>query len=353
MLQLKAAHRSLAERAESFRQDAMDAKTQDGQSSLQLHNIEYEAAQHGKEVKSCKAFTSAYADADLALPDGEMGGADIADDATPHQLQLQRLTKELKQRQELQAQEAALKTTRSAVGDDLEGQRSALRRLGQQLQALGTAGKQLASSLEGPESNATSALLSGGAAVAATAPLLPVPLYVLYSQVCVPRVCSTKDVDQHDHVSQAIAAKSAHELDMTVVVDGQAPESASNALITTDAADEMVWVARCFQVHLHPPSDPPPAHRAAAADAPRQPAPGCGVCLSAGPAIGHRSPHRPPACPGAARALPRGRWPAVPQPDPCRHGVECGTCGSTIQVPFSVQRRGYCAPDTLSRILCG
>lgn len=182
LLQLKAAHRSLAERTESFRQDAMDAKTQDGQSSLQLHNIEYEAAQHGKEVKSCKAFTSAYADTDLAMPsaaDDEMADAD----ATPHQLELQRLTKELKQRQQLQAQEAALKNTRSSVGDDLESQRAALRRLGQQLNALGSAGKQLASSLEGLEGGASQGLLGGVASVAATAPLLPVPLYVLYSQV--------------------------------------------------------------------------------------------------------------------------------------------------------------------------
>ncbi len=189
LLQLKDAHKSLAERLEQFRQRTRDSKTQDGKSSLQLYNIEYEAAQHNKEVKSCRAFTSAYGDDKLALPHMDefiaRAPIEMRDDDTiaPHNLELERLTHELEERQQLQTQEAKLHATRSRVGDELEEQRSKLRRLGQQLQAVGAAGQALVGSLLLEEGGETHTLLRGGVTVAAKAQLLPVPLYVLYSQV--------------------------------------------------------------------------------------------------------------------------------------------------------------------------
>ena len=65
VLELKAAHRRLCESAEALREATSEAKSQLDAGALQLQNLLYEQQHYEKEIKGCRAFRSAYTDAQV------------------------------------------------------------------------------------------------------------------------------------------------------------------------------------------------------------------------------------------------------------------------------------------------
>lgn len=179
LLQLREHHKQATLQVERVKDDTAGYKTKLDHFSQQLHNLLYEKQYYEKEVLSCRSFQSAVSDEQVSLialdeflqsaPAEHTKG--LGGDA--HKLMLSRLTFELNQRkqlsqrllelQKLQQQEATHLGNRKAGIDDLQVRLKGLQQATTPLQEV------LAPSLAFREQNKT-------------ADLLPLPLYIIYSQ---------------------------------------------------------------------------------------------------------------------------------------------------------------------------
>lgn len=204
LLKLKGAYRMLAESAEGHRNAAADTKTTYGQSSLQLHNIQYEGTHYGKEIRSCQNFKSSYTAEEIGLTPLEEfletpAGAEFADaeKRDEHQLMLARLTHEWQQRQALVQQQEELRGRKQAMLEGLHGRRKVLAGLMGQLKSLASAAQPISASLEIQGQRLSQ--------MDPSVELLPLPLYIIFSQ--------------------AIAAQQAFGLPVTATVSGSLSEA--------------------------------------------------------------------------------------------------------------------------------
>ncbi|KAI8475050.1 MAG: Fms-interacting protein-domain-containing protein [Monoraphidium minutum] len=182
LLALRQRYRAAALGSEAAREAAAAAKSGLDQRVLQLHNLLYEKQYYEKEVLSCTNFRSAVPDADICLiPEPEFlaaaaaaGGAP-ADEAAAdgHKRMLARLAHELGTRKALTRDLAAARSEREAEAAAAAARKGALDALQAGLRGLEDAGRPLAAAL-GPRAEARAA--------AAAAGLLPLPLWVVYSQ---------------------------------------------------------------------------------------------------------------------------------------------------------------------------
>ena len=182
LLQLKEDSRKKALEAEGHREETAQFKGRLEQAHLQLQNLLYEKEYYEKEIHACQSYQSAFSDEQIGLVPVEEFKAtpqqlnEIGTD--PHKLMLLRLHHENEKRkglvQELDKRKKEKATTRQAV----DRKRKVLEDLQQQLQGLEETAKPLQTIL------APHLSLRG---MARSADLLPLPLYIIYSQLAAVR----------------------------------------------------------------------------------------------------------------------------------------------------------------------
>lgn len=180
LLQLKEDGRAQALEAEAHREETAQFRARLEQAHLQLQNLLYEKEYYDKEIHACASFRSAFADEQIGLVPAEEFLAQASKEVLavagphPHQLMLQRLSHELTQRKALVAKLETLKKAKASTRQDVDRKRKVLDDLQQQLQGLEEVAKPLQTIL------APHLSLRG---MARNAELLPLPLYIIYSQL--------------------------------------------------------------------------------------------------------------------------------------------------------------------------
>jgi THO complex subunit 5 len=135
--------------------------------ALALHNLVYEQQYYDKEIASCRAFRSAVAE--------EQIGSDAPPCGANHDAELARLTAELQARKALKAQLASLEARRAAEQERRAAAQALVDDLRAHLTAVSATSKPLLDR----------SLPAGGSAIKddrEAAELLPLPLYIIYSQ---------------------------------------------------------------------------------------------------------------------------------------------------------------------------
>lgn len=184
LLHLKEDSRRLAFRAEDQREETSKFRTRLEQAHLQLQNLLYEKEYYDKEIHQCQNFRFKHPGSAISLvpvqqflqsasPDVL---AQIGDDS--HKLMLGRLHDELNQRKEMVAKLEDLRQARAATRQEVDKRKRTLDDLQQQLQGLEETAKPLQTIL------APHLSLRG---FARNADLLPLPLYIVYSQLAAVR----------------------------------------------------------------------------------------------------------------------------------------------------------------------
>ncbi|EFJ49290.1 hypothetical protein VOLCADRAFT_120782 [Volvox carteri f. nagariensis] len=184
LLQLKEESRKLAFRAEDQREETCKFKNRLEQAHLQLQNLLYEKEYYEKEIHECQNFRFKHPDSAIGLVSTEQFLqsasldvlAQIGDDA--HKLMLERLHDELNQRKAMVSQLEELRKARAVTRQEVEKRKRTLDDLQQQLQGLEDTAKPLQTIL------APHLSLRG---FARSADLLPLPLYIVYSQLAAVR----------------------------------------------------------------------------------------------------------------------------------------------------------------------
>ncbi|GIL44794.1 hypothetical protein Vafri_2281 [Volvox africanus] len=184
LLQLKEESRKLAFRAEDQRDETSKFKTRLEQAHLQLQNLLYEKEYYEKEIHECQNFRFKHSDGAIGLVPTEqfLGSASpevlarIGDDS--HMLMLERLYDELNQRKAMVSKLNDLRKARAATRQEVDKRKRTLDDLQQQLQGLEDTAKPLQTIL------APHLSLRG---FARSADLLPLPLYIVYSQLAAVR----------------------------------------------------------------------------------------------------------------------------------------------------------------------
>lgn len=197
VLQLKDSNKSLSMHTEELRASTSDKKNEIDQSNLQLQNLQYEKQYYEREIRACNSFASAFSDEQIGL----MSVQDFMKCAPreltegiendEHKLMLNRLAHELQLRKELVSQLEQLNGTKASLMRNVAEQRATLANLPTQLQSLENASKQLRSVM------GANVPIRG---IAKAADLLPLPLYIIYTN--------------------AIAAKEALELSLDAAILG-------------------------------------------------------------------------------------------------------------------------------------
>ncbi|GLC33262.1 hypothetical protein PLESTB_000353300 [Pleodorina starrii] len=184
LLQLKEDSRKLAFKAEDQREETSKFKTRLEQAHLQLQNLLYEKEYYEKEINECQNFRFKHPDSAIGLVPTEqfLQSASpevqnrIGDDQ--HKLMLERLHDELTQRKAMVAKLEDLRKARAATRQEVDKRKRTLDDLQQQLQGLEETAKPLQTIL------APHLSLRG---FARSADLLPLPLYIVYSQLAAVR----------------------------------------------------------------------------------------------------------------------------------------------------------------------
>lgn len=205
LLRLRKQYRAAALDSEAVRERAAGAKAQLDRFVLQLHNLLYEKQFFEKEILSCTNFRSAVPDDQIALiseaefmASGAGGATDAAAlSSDPHQLMLARLTHELNTRKLLTEQLKRAQAARQQESGRAAAEKARLETLQASLRGLEQAGRPLVGVL-GPRLEMR--------AQQRGAFLLPMPLWIIYSQFS--------------------AARDALELPVDVEVDGSVEEAA-------------------------------------------------------------------------------------------------------------------------------
>ncbi|GIL76124.1 hypothetical protein Vretifemale_5834 [Volvox reticuliferus] len=184
LLQLKEESRKLAFRAEDQRDETSKFKIRLEQAHLQLQNLLYEKEYYDKEINECQNFRFKHSDGAIGLvPTEQFQGsaspevlARIGNDS--HKLMLERLYDELNQRKAMVSELNDLRKARAATRQEVDKRKRTLDDLQQQLQGLEDTAKPLQTIL------APHLSLRG---FARSADLLPLPLYIVYSQLAAVR----------------------------------------------------------------------------------------------------------------------------------------------------------------------
>lgn len=150
-------------------------------------NLLYESHYYEKEIQSCRSFQSAYSDAQIALQPVEefwaTADADLVDRAreqgSEHQLMLQRLSHEMRLRRKMFKDLEELRGAKSALLQQVLEQERTLKQLQGNLKSLDESARPLQGVLAGYP-----ALRS---ITRSATELLPVALYVIYSQLSASR----------------------------------------------------------------------------------------------------------------------------------------------------------------------
>jgi len=178
LLELKATNRELLQRAEQQKLRSLEEKERYDANSLQLHNLLYEKSHYQREIARCHDFASRDEDAELvSLADfertapAELRGAG----ADEHQLRLNRLTFELRERQRLSEAKGALEARKELAEAAVAKKRQFLNGLPAQLDSLLAASQPLQEAFQQP---AGETIARHSAAMG-----LPSPLYVLFSHM--------------------------------------------------------------------------------------------------------------------------------------------------------------------------
>ncbi|KAG2493497.1 hypothetical protein HYH03_008313 [Edaphochlamys debaryana] len=184
LLQLKEESRKLAFKAEEEREETSRFKTRLEQAHLQLQNLLYEKEYYEKEIHECQSFRFKHSDSAIGLVPAEQFLASASPEVLtrigedPHKLMLERLRDELAQRKAMVAKLEELKKSKTATRQEVDKRKRTLDDLQQQLQGLEENAKPLQTIL------APHLTLRG---FARSADLLPLPLYIVYSQLAAVR----------------------------------------------------------------------------------------------------------------------------------------------------------------------
>ncbi|GFR48553.1 hypothetical protein Agub_g10452 [Astrephomene gubernaculifera] len=184
LLQLKEESRKLAFKAEDQREETSKFKTRLEQAHLQLQNLLYEKEYYEKEINECQNFRFKHSDSAIGLVPVEQflqsaspeTLAQIGED--PHKLMLERLRDELTQRKAMVDKLEELRKAKASTRQEVDKRKRTLDDLQQQLQGLEDTAKPLQTIL------APHLSLRG---FARSADLLPLPLYIVYSQLAAVR----------------------------------------------------------------------------------------------------------------------------------------------------------------------
>jgi THO complex subunit 5 len=188
LLRLRASYRDEALGSEAVRERAAAAKSQLDRSVLLLANAVYERQFYEKEISSCTSFRSAHSDGEIALiPEAEFL-SDAANAAAAakggggaHALMLARLSYELASRKRLTGALRRAEGERAQEAARAAQQKGRLEALQAALRGLEQAGRPLAAAL-GPRGGGAGGGEALRAAQRGAARLLPLPLWVVYSQ---------------------------------------------------------------------------------------------------------------------------------------------------------------------------
>uniref|UniRef100_A0A061S8A7 THO complex subunit 5 n=1 Tax=Tetraselmis sp. GSL018 TaxID=582737 RepID=A0A061S8A7_9CHLO len=199
IMDMKDGIRQQSEGLESLREATTGAKTELDSLNLTLQNLLYEKSFYETEIRKCQDFRSAYSAEDISLIPLEdyrslTGDAEAKED---HETMLKRLSHEIQRRKDLHARLEEVKKQRAAAEASEAKQRAFLSELSAQLKGIGKA----AEGVRGQVEVRRGAMASAGS----RADLLPMPLYILYSQL--------------------VACVDAHGLAASVAVEGSAQEA--------------------------------------------------------------------------------------------------------------------------------
>eukprot|EP00798_Chlamydomonas_sp_ICE-L_P014840 gene14840-20894_t len=181
ILKLKNAFKNLAKSADGLKEDTSQGKMQLEQAGLQLQNLLYEKQYYDKEIRGCMNTKSSVTDDQIALQTEEefweTADEDLKEKAktkgTDHELMLQRLAHETRSRKQMVKDLDSLKAKKNQLLKTVTDQQKNLKELQTSLKTVGESAKPLQSSLAGYP------LLKSSR----QADLLPLPLYVLFSQL--------------------------------------------------------------------------------------------------------------------------------------------------------------------------
>lgn len=165
LLRAREHERSAALHAARLKEDSASQRNKLDHDSLQLHNLVYEQQYYDKEIAACRAFASAYTEQQIGsvtLPQQQ------------HEQELQRLTAELQQRQALQQQLQSLQHQKEQLLKERNRVSTSYAELRQQVEHCHSGNSALV--------NMTQPSRSSIQADAEAAQLLPLPLYIIYTQ---------------------------------------------------------------------------------------------------------------------------------------------------------------------------
>lgn len=177
---LRQANRNILTEEDRMKAETERAKAPVDSTTLQLHNLMYEKSHYLKAIKACKDFKSKYPDIQLVTeaeffsqaPE-EFKGTAVSND-TAHNLMLKRLNYELFQRKELCKLRELLEQKKKSLLETIANRKKFLSSLPSHLKALKKASL--------PAQNQLGLLHTKKQKQLHAAELLPLPLYIIYSQ---------------------------------------------------------------------------------------------------------------------------------------------------------------------------
>ncbi len=178
LLVLRSAHRSYCDKTENLKEVTADAKSTLDETNLQLQNLVYERKHYTNEIFACEDFPSKYTNDQLELVSEEqfLSTAPVAFTETQvdHERMRQRILWEAQERKEALQRLEALKTRKNALEANFTSKRRQLDQYSSTLRSLKRAAQPLQQQLKIHP-------LEGITADPA-AQLLPLPLYIIYTQ---------------------------------------------------------------------------------------------------------------------------------------------------------------------------
>eukprot|EP00879_Flechtneria_rotunda_P011379 GHRR01011885.1.p1 GENE.GHRR01011885.1~~GHRR01011885.1.p1 ORF type:complete len:416 (+),score=151.79 GHRR01011885.1:217-1464(+) len=181
LLRCRELARHAALEAEQIREQTAMQRNQLDHDSLQLHNLVYEQQYYDKEVASCRTFQSSVPDEQLSCISLEQFAhqAETAVAGTAHNQELARLNCELQQRKQLMAHLQALQQEKQHAAATLGAAAGRIDDLRTHMESISNSSRPLVESSL-PD---TASIRSNKQA----AELLPLPLYIIYTQAATGR----------------------------------------------------------------------------------------------------------------------------------------------------------------------
>lgn len=175
LLKLREQNKNLCLETEQLREETAGDKLNLDTTSLVLQDLTYEKQYYEKDIQACRSFRSAVSDEQIGLMPLEdfLAQTQAENTSDEHQLMLQRLAHELSERKSLAKGLQDLEGVKENLQKELSEQRKMLDSLQDHLASIQGATKPLLDVLS-PQINLRS--------LNRVADLLPLPLYIIYSQ---------------------------------------------------------------------------------------------------------------------------------------------------------------------------